>query len=214
MFRFRNEDDLDGIKESLTAEFGEVKVKKPLLPKIKIISVPSYFDTSNKEYVNAHIIENNPFIGNLASTSREPIEFLFSYDINNRKTLIVRCSPLIRAAIHKNGDRLKIGVSLCRVYDRIHVLQCNKCCRFGHHHNNCKAEEVFCAHCSEKHSSRDCPHKKNTQHHSCINCLLSKTESIKINATKHNAFSFQCPLYINERNRIISRTEFGIKPSF
>ena len=58
------------------------------------------------------------------------------------------------------------------------------------------------------------PHKKNIQHHSCINCLLSKTESIKINATKHNAFSFQCPLYINERNRIISRTEFGIKPSF
>ena len=131
VFQFRKEDDIDVIKDSLTSEFGNVIIKKPLLPKIKIIGVPMHLETSNKTQLQNHIIERNPGIKTLVENG-ETFEFLFSYEVNERKSLILKCSSSIRSYLHENNDKIKIEYSLCKLYDRVHVMQCSKCCKLGH----------------------------------------------------------------------------------
>ena len=210
VFNFHKDDNIDSIKEPLTKEFGNIKMKKAISPKIKIIGVPSYFNTNDKKEVIDHIIENNSFIKSLTKAEQDTLEFLFSYDIKNHKSLVLKCSPTVRAAIFNNKDKIKVGLSLCRAYDRIHVLQCSKCCRFGHNYRNCKVETFTCAHCSENHKSSDCPTKNSSESYRCINCSLSNEDAYKKSASHHNAFSTTCPLYAKERKLIISRTDFGI----
>jgi len=210
--KFEKDDNLDSIKEPLKTEFGSIKMKKPLMPKIKVISVPSYFDTSDKNNIVSYVSEQNPFIKPLLNDENNSFEFLFDYDVNNHKTLIFKCSPNIRSALHKNNDKIKIGFSLCKIYDHIHVARCSKCCRFGHSFKNCKSETFSCMYCAQSHNSKDCPHKNSSENHACTNCSSNKNNNHKQSASTHKTFSYDCPIYKLERNRIISRTDFGIHP--
>ena len=185
-------------------------LQKPLLPKTKIVSTPSYVDTNNKEELIKRILDKNEYIKSVADKDGETFEFIFSYSHQNHKTIILKCSPNIRDAIHKNNHKIKIGFSLCKVYDRIHVPQCSKCCRFGYTFRNCSSDTQACSYCAKNHVSKECSFKNTIEKHQCINCHLSKNNDIKSKANTHNAFSFDCPNYCIEKNRIISRTDFGV----
>ena len=54
-------------------------MQKPLLPKIKIVSIPSYVDTNNKEELIKRILDKNEYIKSVADKDGETFEFLFSY---------------------------------------------------------------------------------------------------------------------------------------
>ena len=50
----------------------------------------------------------------MADKDGETFEFIFSYSHRNHKTIILKCSPNIRDAIHKNNNKIKIGFSFAK----------------------------------------------------------------------------------------------------
>jgi len=215
VLKVSNHNKLDDLNKNLVSEFGEnVKIKTPFDPKIKLTSIPSYFDITNKESIIPRIVEKNLFLKELCDVNPESIQYLFSYNIKGHKTIVLKCSPDVRRTIKRHNDSLNIDCFRCKVYDHFHILQCSKCCKFGHSNKNCKSENSICTFCSKQHSFKDCTLKNNTEAHSCNNCLNSNDSAIKQNAHSHNSFSTSCPIAKLEKSKLISKTNFGFNYSY
>ena len=123
----------------------------------------------------------------------------------------LKLSSNVRKLIYKNGDRLYISLSRCKVFERHHILQCYHCQRPGHTSSYCadKKREVdpTCYYCSKSHQSKDCPDKLNRDKHCCSNCTRSDDPDIKAAATTHNASNFKCPILQLYRENLKARTE-------
>ena len=97
-------------------EFGEkIKVTKSFFPKIKIVSMLSFFKTTNKTDVISSLIEANKILQEIYSKNHYCLKFLFSYDVHGHQSIILKCSPEIRKAFRDNGDAIKIG-NTCLLY--------------------------------------------------------------------------------------------------
>ena len=106
VINFKHNDNIDEIKNLFSNEFGnKVKVVKPFLPKIKIVSVPATFDTNNKDNIIKSITECNETLKNEFLLNKDCMEFLFSYNVNGNKTLIIKCSPKVRNLLKNSGDK-------------------------------------------------------------------------------------------------------------
>jgi len=205
VINFKTDDNIDQIKEDFIPHFGDkVKVVKAIQPKIKIVGIPMQFDTSDKENVVQYISETNDTIKNELNVDKECLKFLFAYNVNNCKSIVLRCSPKLRHLLKNSGDKVIISHKLCKLYDRHHVLQCANCCGFGHSTNNCKKDSSQCTFCAGNHSYKNCTNKNNKEAHQCFNCATS--DSYKSHCNTHNSFSDKCPIKITLRNKIISRT--------
>jgi len=210
ILKVQDSENTSPLKETLAAEFGNsVKIQKPLLPKIKVVSVPNFFDTNDKPTIVTHILKNNQNLQKIFEKNPEALQFLFSYNVNGHKSLILKCTPEMRVALKEQNDYINIEHFKCKIYDRIHVTQCSNCTKFGHSNKDCKFETPTCTYCSKNHSFKDCPDKNSTDKHSCNNCLKHNDTSIKDGAQSHDSFSKKCPLYFSEKAKIIARTDFG-----
>jgi len=172
--------------------------------------VPHSFDTLNKMEVIKNIVNANEKLKNIYANNTDSIHFLFSYDVNNGKTIVLKCSPQIRETLKEMNDKIKIGFKICPIYDKHHVFQCSNCCQFGHSAKFCKNNETFCTFCSEKHNFKDCPNKNNADSFKCINCLQSDNKVFNESADSHNAFSSQCPV---KSSKFKSYSNSNIKPN-
>ena len=196
------------INEKLKDEFGEdVIIRKPFMPKIKIVSVPQYFNTDNNQNIFSSIIEENKYLQNFYDKDKDCMQYIFSYNTNGRKSIIIKCSPEVRRALKEQNDTIIIGQFECKLYDRIHVLQCSNCCKYGHTKKVCKNKTPTCTLCSGSHFYKDCQVK--TEDKTCNNCLNHKDINIKEQAGTHHAFSNTCPILKSEKSKIIKRTNFG-----
>ena len=71
--------------------------------------------------------------------------------------IVARVSEDIRNVIKSTGDKIFVGLSSHRVFDRFYVKSCAQCHRYGHDHADCQSTPC-CGYCgSENHSSKDCP---------------------------------------------------------
>ena len=133
--------------------------------------------------------------------------FIKKSKVGNSYFAVARVSNNIRYVIRsKNNDNLRIGVKICKVYDRYYVKRCNRCQCFGHYMETknpdgdiiktCTNTRV-CGHCSSvDHFSDKCPVKNNPEKHSCINCKNKGRDNIN-----HSAISSLCPCYEDMRKR-------------
>ena len=87
--KFSNDDIVDTIKEDFC---DKIKVTKPFFPKIKIVSVPSFFKTTNKNDVISSLVEGNKFLQEIYSKNHDCLKFLFSYDVHGHQSIILKCS--------------------------------------------------------------------------------------------------------------------------
>jgi len=202
---FRGEDNIDAIKSDFTEKFGDkIKIVKAIQPKIQIVSIPTQFNTSNKEEILKNISESNEVIKQELSHDKDCLQYLFSYKAKYYKTVVLKCSPKLRTLLRKSGDAIKLCHKLCKIYDRHHVLQCSNCSKYGHSAQNCKEETSICTFCSEDHHFKKCENKDNKSLHKCYNCANSSDYNSQANT--HNAFSDTCPIKVIHKNKVISRT--------
>ena len=110
----------------------------------------------------------------------------------------------IREAIRCNRNRIFIGITSCRVYDRFFVKRCNKCQEFGHYKENCPKVDV-CGYCSENHPSEECSLKNETDLTllKCANCKVNNLE-----CSGHSTFWSKCPSYIIAQKRLKSTISY------
>lgn len=209
IMHFSKDANVNSIKDELTSEFGDIKLNSPLLPKIKLVSVPSYFNCDNKIEATKSIVNNNCKLNEILKNGNEKFELLLSFSTKTGKTLIFKCSPNVRACLREQNDSLKIDYKQCKLYDHIFLPQCSKCCKHGHTRKNCQSTKFSCTFCSAEHSYESCPVKTNKSQHVCLNCSNSTNVEFKSNSTSHNAFSITCPLLNIQKEKITSRTDYG-----
>jgi hypothetical protein len=82
------------------------------------------------------------------------------------------------------------------------LVQCFKCCAYGHIAKHCRAE-ARCGHCSGFHETRDCPNNKEKAF--CRNCLGKG-----LGSTEHKAWSESCP--VRKRTREALAVRFSNRP--
>lgn len=210
VINFKSNDCIDNIKDKLSSEFGNnIKIIKPIQPKIKIVGVPNQFNTScaKEEIVNS-IIDSNDILRDEFLNNKDCLQFLFSYNTGTSKSIVLKCSANARNMLRNNNDTLKINHKLCKLYDRYHLLQCSKCCKLGHTSKTCKSEELHCTFCAGNHAYSTCPVKDQDNKHQCYNCM-NNTTATPTEVKNHNSFSHKCPIRTAALNKLIARTDTG-----
>ena len=150
-----------------------------------------------REYSTVEIkqlILQNEFINKFSAVNKLEEHFKI-YSVkplkNNaeRFQVFASVSQILREGIRNlKNDKLVMGVSSCKVYDRTQTKRCNNCQMFGHYMANCPTPNVHnCGKCSGNHFTKDCT----STERGCINCKRNS-----IHHSPHDAFYHKCPSLI------------------
>ena len=205
--------------EVLMEKFGEtlpsneVELVTARKPEINVVGLTREYSSSE---LTEMIKKQNDGISNLLEDNTALLDDKFMKVISITKVksykgaqqtpykATIRVSNLIRDLIHKQGDRLYLGLQTCKVYDAFFVPRCYKCQEFGHHSKNCSRDRSICGFCAQEHETKSCTIKSDsTATPTCINCKnCGKKE------TNHYAGSFVCPILIAKQNELKKRIPF------
>ncbi|XP_067132771.1 uncharacterized protein [Centruroides vittatus] len=87
-------------------------------------------------------------------------QFRIKFNLGKRESpyrnWVVEVSPDLRKCLLKLA-KLNIEWSRSRVADFVPVLQCFKCCQYGHTTKNCPQNNSVCSHCAGEHLFKECP---------------------------------------------------------
>ena len=99
--------------------------------------------------------------------------------------MLASISPILRDGLEKYKNKIVIGLSSCKVYDRSQTKRCNNCQHYGHFAKECPTpEEPVCGKCGGNHRTDGC----NSGESKCINCLRKNC-----NDANHAAYDHICP---------------------
>ena len=194
----------DKLKDELVKNRPELVVKAPpnLQPVIAVVGFDK--ECSDNELIDA-LVNQNHYISDFFSLNKcsfnDHINHLVTKPLKNdpeSAQAIFRVSSSLRKLLTNFNDKVTIGSTCCKVYDRRNVKRCNNCFKFGHFAAQCPAEEPTCGFCSESHQTRSCPNKESGVP-ICCNCSNSDDDSA--NAVDHPAYSFNCPMYKKQLNQ-------------
>lgn len=121
------------------------------------------------------------------------------YSSNHKtKNIVYKCSNNLLSVIIKKGMvRIDLEEYLC--YDDFPLLQCFKCCVFGHTSATC-TESIACKICGGDHNYNECVAPKP----SCINCFRAETATGVIHTGRHRATAGICPIRAERLRKVIN----------
>ena len=102
-------------------------------------------------------------------------------------------SSVLREGFHHNSDKVTLGLTSCKIYDRYNIKRCYKCQEYGHYAKECTEQAPVCGKCGEEHNTWDCESQTNR----CINCVRSKCENFL-----HATSSIECPTLIMQQEKL------------
>ena len=179
--------------------------------KLPCISITGIQDEVTKSNLVSLVCKQNPKISMLVNNG-EDFNVLFvksSKGNNSEYVAVARVSPKIRDAIRTERNRIFLGITSCRIYDRFHVKRCNNCQEYGHFKDSCQ-KDPCCAYCSGPHSSDQCSIKSDDK--SLLKCVNCKKENPDL-CSGHTAFDPKCPTYRAAQKRMESSMPYyqGLK---
>ena len=198
VFTCSTQRDREKLNKTLSENYPSVEIiqSPDLLPTISVSNLVTEY---SKKELNDIILQQHTEIQEFVDQG-EVFSVLAVRQQRTNKTryhATIRVGNKIRKFI---GNRLFIVKIRVPVYDHFHVKRCNKCQRFGHYEDNCKATQLTCEHCSESHSSKSCPRLGKEKFIPCCNnCQNNKFSGVK---NSHNAFSISCPSYKAEQEKL------------
>ena len=139
--------------------------------------------------------------------SGEDFDILFIRNSGlNTCSAVARVGCKIRKLITSNRNKVFIGLTACRVYDRFFVKRCNKCQDFGHYADSCQ-NAPKCGFCSGDHQSSNCECGLNSESDyslmTCVNCKMNN-----LPCTGHSAFWSKCPSYLAAQDKLKKRIPY------
>ena len=184
-------------------DFVEVAVSEPkkMLPKMTLLDVPPSLPDSE---IISGILDKNPQIKELPNAVHT-LSLVFSRVGDGKKMAILKMSPDVRNAVAHSGNRVFLGLTSCRAFDRFWATQCRHCQKFGHTKNRYPAEiaSPVCSFCAGPHAPLNCPDKSVLK---CVNCSSLGSPAERCH---HSASSLDCPVMIAERNKVMENTDCG-----
>ena len=172
-----------------TSSGTEVRTPKGKRSSITIVGFPK---EHTKEEILQLLVLQNGFIKGFANQNKieEHIEIFSVKPLKNKNDYyqaFASVSPTLREGIKHFKNRVSIGFTTCRVYDRYHVKRCNICQHFGHYAKDCPIpDEHACGKCGNNHLTNDCENEERT----CINCVRMSGYTSQCN---HSTFDYKCP---------------------
>ena len=164
-------DSRDKLKTLIANSDTKIDTKSVDEKKPGITIVGMNYEMSKSEVVE-QIISQNQFIRNL-SLSNDINDHIKIHDIKPTKAkpgvfqAFASVSALLRKGIKTFNDKLTVGITVCKVYDRFNVRRCNNCQGLGHFYKECPTPNVpVCANCAGSHSTNNCTSNNKV----CINC--------------------------------------------
>ena len=158
------------------------------LKPVTIVGLPKAY--KENEVVDMLLLHND-FIKNFAIANK--IEDHIKVHVvkplrNNQEVyqIFASVSPTLREGMQNYKNKVLIGISSCRIYDRSRTKRCNNCQHYGHFAKDCETpNEPVCGKCSGNHRTDGClfPNEKK-----CINCVRTNNKE-----SNHEAFDHKCP---------------------
>ncbi|XP_023240772.1 uncharacterized protein LOC111639206 [Centruroides sculpturatus] len=166
--------------ENITA-----RTPKKSLPKVAIYGIPSNL---SKEVIINTIFDQNDNISAHYDNNKEnyvkEITAKFKWGKNpNTHHWVFEVTPGLKRILIMQ-KKLNIDWVRCSVEEHFSIIQCYRCCRYGHFARECKSERAFCNHCGGDHRYSECKNKGTSP--SCINCICSKAANFAHKAN-HNS---------------------------
>ena len=183
----KNSDSRDNLKKLIENSDSSVAVKA-VSSKNPGITIVGLNTECTKDEVMNQLTTQNHFLQQF-SVCNVLNEHLHIHDIKPTKArahvyqVFASVSPDLRKGLQAHNDKVTIGLSVCKVYDRINIKRCNNCQGLGHFYKECPTpEKPICANCSLNHSTNTCTSSVKV----CINC---KNAGLSHN---HSAFDPFC----------------------
>ena len=171
-----------------------------------------YFEKLDKSEIKQELLKKNVGLEQLVKNDGV-FEIIFISDERDHdySYAVIKVDKQIKNFISSQGMRVYIGLSSCKVSERFHLLQCYACQKFGHRigSQDCDfstTNQVICLYCAEKHSSKNCPNKRNTNLFKCSNCATSDEKNIVDSSKGHTTTSVTCPILQQQLKSLMNRT--------
>ena len=99
-----------------SADFTDVVVSEPkkMLPKMTLLDVPPSLPDGE---IISGILNKNPQIKELLNAGHT-LTLFFSRVWDRKKMAVLKMSPEVRNAIARSGNRVFLGLTSCRAFDR------------------------------------------------------------------------------------------------
>ena len=170
------------------AEMKSVTRKKP---SITIVGLSRNY--SKEEIIN-QLVSQNQYIRQF-TTVNDINEHIEIHDVKPTRSnpsifqAFASVSESLRKGFDNYKDKVTVGLTSCKIYDRFHVKRCNNCQGIGHYYKECPTpDETRCAKCSLNHPTNSCTATESK----CINCSKEGKES------NHKAYDPKCPVLVSE----------------
>lgn len=190
----RTKEDLDKVKERLNTareelRTEEVKNKDPLVVLKDVLS----FHT-DEEVLKALKNQNPQHFKDLGTEERVEVKYRRKARNQHLTHIVLKVSPLLWNRL-TYAEAVHLDLQKVKVADQSPLIQCTRCLAYGHGRRHCEEEEDVCSHCGGPHLKAKCETWRAGENPSCRNCHIAKLEQ-----TKHNAFSNECPVRIKWDN--------------
>ena len=129
-------EDIKKLQPLLSEDFKDqqVSVVKDKLPCISIVGIED--EVNNPNLLNK-ICKQNPAVSILVKYWIGVHFVIRKTQQNGTYTAVAKVGAKIRNAIRSGRNRIFLGVTSCKVYDRFHVKRCNMCQEYGHYKADC-----------------------------------------------------------------------------
>ncbi|XP_023216837.1 uncharacterized protein LOC111619359 [Centruroides sculpturatus] len=196
--------DAQKLQNYIEDKISEIAVKKPKkrLPNLIMYFVPSLI--AHEELPQLLYNQNDTISENFTEED-------FKGALNTKFTMgkktkpftnwVIEVTPQLRKQLLILG-KVNLEWPRCRVADFCPVLQCYRCCRFGHTTKNCSQTTATCSHCTGEHVFKDCNQKDKQP--ICINCKHEKVSN-----ADHNARDSFCHIYQRIKYNLLKQIDYG-----
>lgn len=197
-------EDINNIAKIIEGDSNiKADIPKNKNPKVQIFGIPKYIE---KNEILECIKAQNPNISkSLMENETEELKLIFEKDDRvGTKFAILEATPITWQTII-DSKRIYIGHAACTAKEKISVMQCFKCYRYGHRARDCR-NDVTCGKCAGKHDTKNCQ----SNQIKCTNCSWhnSRENINKKHDENHMATSSHCPIYAIAVNKARSKTNY------
>ncbi|XP_023230403.1 uncharacterized protein LOC111630517 [Centruroides sculpturatus] len=158
-----NKNDLNKLEKCVQETIPELVTRKPKKrnPHVVLYSVPVQI---RREELLDHIYEQNYIIHENFSDTEFKEQFKIKFRMGRKDAQFINwaieVSPQIRKYLLMMG-KINLQWSRCRVQDFCSIMQCFRCCKYGHSTKYCEQEVPTCSQCAGEHTYKQCPNKNN-----------------------------------------------------
>ena len=180
-------DTRDKLKDIIASTNEDIQLKAVLKKKPSITIVGLNKCYTKKEITN-QLVNQNQFVKHfsMANNINEHIE-IHNVKPTRSNTSVYQVfasvSEVLRKGLRNYKDKVVIGLTNCKIYDRFHIKRCNNCHGHGHYYKDCPTPNVHsCAKCSLEHPTNTCSvtdmkSRTSNQHVQCYCCSVTDMKS-------------------------------------